>query len=148
MKKRIVVSILVLVFGLSSLFANKVEGINEKVLESFKKEFVDAREVSWQVGSQFTKVSFSLNDQVFFAYYSEEGDRIALIRNIRSTDLPMSLSIELRKTYADYWISDLFEFHGSEETEYYVTIENADRKITLKSVGLSDWTTYKRSDKK
>ncbi len=148
MKKKIVVSAFTLVLLVSSVFANKVEGINQKVLESFKKEFVDAREVSWQVSNQFSKVSFVFNEQVLFAYYSEDGERIALTRNIRSVDLPMSLSNDLKKAYGNYWISDLFEFHSKDENAYYVTVENADQRITLRSLGFDEWIIYKRTEKK
>ena len=148
MKKRIVLSAFALIFAISSVFANKVEVINQKVLESFKKEFVDAREVTWQISNQFSKVCFIYNEHVFFAYYAEDGERIALIRNIRSVDLPMSLSQGLRTSYGNYWISELFEYHSKEENAYYVTIENADQRITLRSQGFDEWDIYKRTDKK
>ena len=147
MKKRIAMSALMLIMGITSLLANNKDGINEKAVTNFQKEFRNATEVSWQFTAQFVKVSFTLQEQVFTAYYNEDGEKIAIARNLRSIELPMGLQEELKTSYADYWISDLFEMHLKDETAYYITIENADQKITLKSSGLRDWTHYRSKSK-
>lgn len=147
MKKSIMIFAMMLMIGFSSVFANNVEGVNEKALKNFKKEFVHAREVNWQVNKAFTKVTFMVNDQVLFAYYSQEGERIALIRNLISSQLPMVLESSLKNSYDRHWISDLFEVVSENEMAYYVTIENAEQKIVLKSVGTTGWLVYKKSHK-
>ena len=147
MKKGIVMSAIVLFMGITSLFANDKNGINEKAVTNFQKEFQNATEVSWQFSSQFVKVSFSLNEQFFTAYYNEEGERLAIARNLRSLELPMGLLEELKSSYKNYWITDLFEMHTPDETAYYITVENADQKVTLKSVGLREWMRYKVKNK-
>jgi hypothetical protein len=60
--------------------------------------------------------------------------------------LPISLQTSLKKQCGDLWISDLFEVANDQGTSYYVTLENADTKIVLKSSG-SDWTTYQKQRK-
>lgn len=147
MKKAIMICMFSMVVAISSAFANNVEGVNEKVLNNFKKEFVQAREISWEVTKEFVKATFSLNDQILFAYYSPDGEKIALLRNLRSTQLPMNLANRLKKSYENYWITDLFEIAGNDETAYYVTLENADQKITLRSSGTSEWMAYKKIEK-
>ena len=128
--------------------ANTKEGINEKALTTFQKEFKNATEVNWETGNRYLRVSFTYNEQVLTAYYNEEGERLAVIRNIRTSELPMGLMENLKQSYSKYWISDLFEFNGKEEAAYYITIENADHKITLKSYGMQDWINFRKSDKK
>lgn len=147
MKKAILICMLSMVVAISSAFANKAEGVNDRILNNFKKEFVQARDISWEVNKEFVKATFSLNDQVLYAYYTPTGERIALIRNLRTNQIPMHLVNRLKKSFSDYWVTDLFEIAGSDETAYYVTVENADMKITLKSVGTTDWTTYKKVEK-
>ena len=150
MKTRIILCALVMIIGVSSVTANEggdVKNVNEKAITSFQKDFKHATDVNWQSTTKFLKVSFTLNEQVYMAYYSEEGDRLAIARNISSNELPMGLQADLKNSYPGFWISDLFEIHGKEEAAYYVTIENADQRITLKSTGLSEWITYKRSEK-
>jgi hypothetical protein len=148
MKTRIVLSTLMLIITATLSLANTSGVINDKVLTSFKKEFAGAKEVNWETTSQFVKASFTWNEQVFTAYYNAEGDRLAIVRHLRSIELPMSLREQLKESYTSYWITDLFEIHGKEDSAYYVTIEDADRKITLKSVGISEWTTFRKEEKK
>lgn len=144
--KRIVITLTVL-FSLVSLssFANE-EKVNARVLESFQSNFKNATEVDWTVSENFYKADFSLNGQYVAAYYDEAGQLIALTRNISSTQLPISLQTNLKKDHEAYWISDLFEVANEQGTTYYVTLENADTKMVLKSSG-TNWTTYQKQRK-
>ena len=71
---------------------------------------------------------------------------IALTRNLSSLELPIALQASLKKNYDCYWISDLIEVAREQGTSYYITLENADTKLTLKSSGL-DWSSYKKQRK-
>jgi len=61
--------------------------------------------------------------------------------------LPVNLQNNLKTTYSKYWISDLFEVANHDGTSYYVTLEDGDKKIVLKSANGSDWNTYKKDRK-
>src|SRR5690349_14254396 len=130
MKKSLMVWALLLTLVTSS-FARTDEGTNEKAINAFKKEFATARNVQWEQGKDYSKATFTLNDQVLFAYYSEDGDLLAVTRNILSSQLPINLLADLKKNYNEYWISDLFEMAANDSTTYYVTIESADYTIVL-----------------
>jgi hypothetical protein len=92
MKKTILGLALSLLIGTAS-FANNDETINQKAEQSFKKEFVQAKDVSWQKSGDLVKATFTLNDRVLFAYYNETGDLVAITRNITipSTGCPICL---------------------------------------------------------
>jgi hypothetical protein len=147
MKKSIIMSALSLIILISSAFANNADGVSDKALQAFKKEFSSASNANWEVTRNYVKVTFSLNSQVLFAYYTQEGERLAIMRNIVSSQLPIRLFTSLKKSYTDYWISDLFEVAGDNDMAYYVTLENADHKITLRSWGASGWEVYKKKEK-
>jgi hypothetical protein len=139
---------LLLTVGISSSFANnKFENVNEQVISSFKKDFATAQDVSWEKSKDISKATFKLNDQVMFAYYAEDGNLLAVIRNIVSGQLPISLLSDLKKNYSSYWISDLFEIAADDATSYYVTIEDGGQKIVLKSQGSIGWETFKKEKK-
>ena len=144
--KRIVITLTVL-FSLVSFssFANEVK-VNSKVLESFNSYFKNATEVDWTVSQNFYKADFSLNGQYVAAYYDEAGQLVAITRNISSTQLPISLQTNLKKGHEDFWISDLFEVANEQGTTYYVTLENADTKLVLKSSD-SNWTGFQKQRK-
>jgi hypothetical protein len=88
-----------------------------------------------------------MNSQVMFAFYDETGSLLATARNIPSEQLPISLFSKVKKDYSDYWISELFEMDRDGQTSYYITLENADETLILKSTGFDEWSTYKRSRK-
>ena len=146
MKKIMMMLAMVLTIGTSFAFTGE-EAINKQALNAFKKEFAGATEAAWTVGDNFYKVTFSLNDQKLFAYYNLQGDFMAVTRNISSLQLPLSLQTSLKRSYNNYWISDLFEVAKSDGTNYYVTLETADTKIVLKSADGSDWSVYQKSRK-
>lgn len=147
MKKSIVTFIAILSISISSAFANFEEGVSLKATTSFKKEFNSAVNVKWEAGKEFAKATFEMNGQVMFAYYSIEGDLMAVTRNIVSSQLPFKLLAEIRTNHKQSWISDLFEISANGETTYYVTLENAETKTVLKSAGTAGWEQYKKEKK-
>ena len=122
-------------------------GVDPKVLESFKTEFATAKEVSWTTAPDFYKAEFTFNSQHVSAYYSKEGELIGLSRYITSLDLPLGLQAGLKKTYGDYWISDLIEVTKSNSTTYYITVEDADTQLVLKAEAGQDWSMFKKVKK-
>ena len=136
--------ILTLAIAISSLaaFAGE-ENVSKKVLEAFKTEFKTVKDVEWTAGSDYFKASFVYNEKHVFAYYNLDGDLLGLTRYISPIDLPLNLQISLNKKSNDYWISDLFEVAKNGTTSYYITLENADSKLVLRSAGGSDWEEFK-----
>jgi hypothetical protein len=147
MKKRILMWAMLFTMSFSSAFANNEETINQKAVSSFKKDFATAQDVKWESSKDFVKATFKLNDQVMFAYYSQTGDLMAVTRNIASSQLPINLLSNLKKKYSNYWISDLFEISSANDSSFYVTLQNSDQTVVLKSNGISEWEVH-RKDKK
>ncbi|MCW3116703.1 MAG: hypothetical protein JWM28_785 [Chitinophagaceae bacterium] len=143
MKKLIIAATM---FVSLSAFAGR-EKVNEKVLSAFNTEFANAQEVEWTISAGYFKASFGMNGQRVFAFYNKDGDLMGLTRNIPSSQLPVRLQAGLNKNYKSFWISDLFEVSNTDGTSYYVTLENGDNKIVLKSSAGNDWSTYKKDRK-
>ena len=131
----------------TTAFAKDEETVNQQVLNNFKKEFVTAKDVSWQNSRDFVKATFTMNDQVMFAYYTPGGELIAITRNISSDKLPISLLTSLKKNYSEYWITDLFEAVSNGNGNYFVTLQNADVEVILKSDEFGGWETFKKVKK-
>lgn len=147
MKKKILILALVLVGITGFSFAADVPGVNKNVIVSFSREFVNARDVKWESTKNFLKVSFNMDNMVLYAYYSSNGDLLAVSRFISPDQLPIQLITTLKKQYPEYWISDLFEIHAEDGTSYYITLENSLQKKVLKSVEANSWTTFKTEKK-
>lgn len=129
-----------------SAFASD-ENVNKEILQSFNTEFASAKEVTWTVQENYVRAEFTFNGQRVNAFYSPEGDLLGLSRYITSYDLPVFLQANLKKSYNNYWISDLFEVTKADATSYYITLENADTKLVLKAMPGSDWSTHKKIKK-
>jgi hypothetical protein len=147
MKRNILVLALLLTLGMSSTFANNAEGVSDRIINSFKKDFTNAQDVQWEKTKEFVKVTFSMNDQVMYAYYGNTGSLIAVTRNILSGQLPINLLADIKRNYGSYWISDLFEISMNNETAYYITLESGDQTLILKSAGASGWDIHKKEKK-
>jgi len=130
-----------------SFAATPVDSMNGQIEAAFQKDFRSAKLMSTEVHKTFTKVTFKLNDMILFAFYSDNGELLAVIRNILSSQLPIDLMMELKKDYSNYWITELFELNGDGQNCYYVSLENADYKLVLRSTG-NDWEVYQKTAKK
>jgi len=113
-------------------------------LKSFNKSFKKATEVNWSVSENYFRANFALDGQYVSAYYNVDGKMIAMTRNISSVQLPLALQAELKKNSEKYWISDLFEMANEEGTSYYVTLEDGDTKLVMKSTSTSEWITFSK----
>lgn len=138
---------MMLTVGMTSAFASPKDEINTQVTSSFNKDFSSAKQVQWQKETDYVKATFTLDNQVMFAYYHENGELIGVVRNILSDKLPINLMSNLKKNYSNYWISDLFEMASEGQSNYYITLETADETLVLKSNGTSEWNVYKRTKK-
>lgn len=147
MKKYLVTLSLAVLVTISSAFASDKNGVSEKAVQSFKKDFTEATNVQWESGKDFTRATFHLNNQVMFAYYNADGNLLALSRNLSSSQLPIRLAADLKKDFSGYWITDLFEMASNHQSSYCVTIENADMTIVLKAVGAGDWEVFRKTRK-
>ncbi|MHA4811958.1 hypothetical protein ACX0G9_27930 [Flavitalea flava] len=147
MKKIILSLATVLMMGISTFAAKNDDVITLQAQKSFNKEFTSAKNVQWEQSQTYVKATFTMNDQVLFAYYNNAGELTAVIRNITSSQLPINLLTELKNTYSGFWISDLFETASNDQTTYYVTLENADKKIVLESNGPNGWNVFSKMKK-
>ena len=145
MKK--IMTMLALTLMLTTSFAFAGETINKQALKAFKSEFAGATDIAWKVGSNYYEVAFTINDQRLFAFYNDQGEFMAVTQFISSTQMPNYLRKSLKRSYSNFWISDLFEMTNDDETSFYVTLENADTKVILKSIDGNKWSLYNKIDK-
>jgi hypothetical protein len=140
MKKLVLLIAIVLTTQLS--FA--ADAPASSVTRSFNRDFHTATDVQWQHSEVYDKVNFLLDNRFMNAYYTHEGELIAVTRNIVSEQLPLKLLLELKKNYADLWISELFEVVNGADDDYYISLENADEKLILKARANKNWKPYKK----
>ena len=65
--------------------------------------------------------------------------RIHVRQNILSSELPAALQADIKKDYKDYWITALSEEQRGKHSDYYMTVENADQVVELRSDDATSW---------
>lgn len=151
MKRVILMIALFLTVGISYSFATSTasnDDVKGEIRISFEKNFKGAQIISSEVHNQFTKLVFKMDNVIFFAFYTDNGELLAVTRNILSSQLPVNLMMHLKNDYNGYWITELFEMNGDDRSSYYVSLESADRKLTLRSIDGNSWEVYSKADKK
>ena len=146
MKKILMAVAVFLTITTGTAFANTTE-VNPKVIKAFNTAFVSVDDVTWTTGSDFYKASFTYNSKYVYAYYSLDGKFLGLTRLMATSELPLNLQTSFKKNFADMWVTDLFEVANADGTAYYLTVEDAENVMIVKSSGGSDWTTFQKSKK-
>ena len=148
MKKRIFALATLLTLICSATFAATTNDyVNQKVLAAFTAQFASAKTVSWNKTNTYLKATFTMNDQSMFAYFLESGELVGISRNIKTNQLPINLETSLNDYKVKGWIIELFEFASESNTNYFATIENANEKLLIKSLGDNSWIVYKKIKK-
>jgi hypothetical protein len=143
--KKMILMMAVAISSIASLAA-ETEEVNPRVLMAFKNEFTQAKNVEWLAGINYYRAAFLFNDKYVFAFYSTEGELMGITSYISPDDLPVSLQVSLKRDFEGYWVSDLFEMSKNDDTSYFITIENAEAKMILKSSG-GKWEKHKTEKK-
>jgi len=135
MKKGILIGIVMLITGIISSYAAGKDSVNKFIASSFRKKFAEAREVKWEKLNEGMRACFKIEEQILYAYYSTEGELTAVARPIRSSQLPINLSLDLTKKYSEYFIADIFEVSSENSSTYFVVLDSPRRKLLLRSIG-------------
>ena len=137
----------IMTLGIGSSFAAPiVKNGQENINNSFHRDFRQAELLSTNAGKDYTKLTFKMHGVILSAFYSDNGELLAVTRNIPSNQLPLRLLMDLKNNYANYWITDLFEINTNGSSSYYITLENADTKLTLRSNDAA-WESYNKTIK-
>jgi len=120
------------VFIFSSAFANGEE-TNTRAISNLKRDYKNAKNIEWKVTSQYTKASFTWNNQYLEVFYNKDGETIAESKYINANNLPLKAQQFINKKYADYTMTEAVEFNSEESGLcYYVTLNKDTSKQILK----------------
>ena len=127
----------------------------------FSTDFPGAKNVSFTVEKELSKVSFTLGNEKLNAYYDETNELLGTTKKETFADLPDNAKYEIIKKYAGYTVVDVIKFddienesvelssYGSslnEADNYFVELKNDDKAIVVK-VDLSGGVDYIRDMK-
>jgi hypothetical protein len=148
MKKKIITVLTAFVLITSALFANgDINEIPVRVSDAFHQSFSQARDIRWENLGNYYKVTFREMSKTMFVFYSDEADLMGTAMNTLSDKLPDALQTGLKTWLQNYWITDLAKYQVADNVGFLVTLENADKKIVLKTVNNQPWQIYSKESK-
>ncbi|HSE57052.1 MAG TPA: hypothetical protein VLB02_03135 [Candidatus Paceibacterota bacterium] len=135
------------------LHANPIEGA-EKAIESFKKTFSTAENVSWYKTGEhencYYHVSFLLGVFQIKATYNQQGDMVSGIRYYSPLYLPPNIATTLKKEYGGKTLFGVTETTNAEgAVTYFVKMYDDKKWYTVKifpSGEFIEYEKYKRAD--
>ena len=142
MKKIIVSFALSMLVFTGSTFAGN-GGIPASVSNVFNEKFAYAKDVTWETGKDFYKATFEMRGGTMFVYFADNGDIMGIAGNLSPVWLPEDLRSAIKKSYGNYWITELVKYRNSDEHGFVVTLEGADKVIVLKAHDGQEWKIYK-----
>ena len=81
------------------------------------------------------------------AVHASKAHQPVAEHNILSSQLPQALQTDIKKEYKDYWITGLLEEGKGRHPEYFITLENADQIVKLRSRDAVTWVMTNTSVK-
>jgi len=148
MKKFATVLTAIVMLFASTAFASNGDNVTAKVKAAFQTDFSTASKVSWKQSNDFYFASFTLNDVQVDAAYNEDGELVGTSRKVSAAQMPLNVTVELSKKYADYSIAgDAYELSFNGQTNYYIKVENDKQVLNLKCYSNGEIDVESRSKK-
>ena len=144
--KRLFVTFTLFACAFTSTGFAAVGKIPASIMQSFYEKFNNAKNVTWAEVDGMVRIGFKMDETVNFAYYNEAGDLVVLTKEITFSQLPPSLQSDLGKRFSEYTVSDMYWFQNDEKKEYYVVLENSEKKLILNATS-KKWRYFKTSKK-
>ena len=136
MKKILFLFIAFLIGAVS--FANSPITIDEKLIQSFKLAFPNAREVSWYESRETYLVHFEENGIKTRISYWKNGLYVQFLRYYLERDLPSYIQYRLKKEYPGKTISSITELSTIAGSKKVMKVE-----YNIKMQDETDWITVR-----
>ena len=117
----------------SATYAYDGSRVSKELLQSFNKEFSGASNVNWiQISNELYRSRFDYKGKDVLAFFSENGDLVAIGSVIEADHLPWAVSNAIDSKYAGYNKVESIEFTMDGQTQYLVTVSDGKKVETLK----------------
>lgn len=143
MKKFILIAATAFV-SLSS-FAS-IDPVTGKVLEAFRANFSDARNVEWKSldDAGLFQATFLYNNTELKAFYNSDGEMVATARYIDLDNLPIMVRKAISERYPEHIMKNAIEQISGDATTYYVTIHGLKTSMIVASTPAGTLNVFKK----
>jgi hypothetical protein len=131
-KLKTVFAAALMLFATSAFAIKGPEKVSAVVKAAFEKNFTGAIEVNWVKKEGFYFASFQLDAKDVEAAYDESGELVGISRVIKTTQLPLGVSVAIASKFIDYRLAPTAtEITYDGQTNYYVLAENSKHVVKL-----------------
>jgi hypothetical protein len=143
MKKIIVIA--ATAFVTLSSFAN-VDPITGKVLQAFRSEFSDAKNVQWKSldDAGLYQATFNFRDTELSAFYNVDGELVATARYISKENLPIMVTKAIGERYPEHVVGNVIEHISNGSTTYHVTLNSEKSSMIVSANGSGNLSVFKK----
>lgn len=126
-------------------FAN-VDPITGKVLESFRTEFAEAKNVQWKSldDAGLFQATFNYRNTELSAFYNADGDLVATARYINKDNLPIMVAKEISSRYPDHIVRSVIEHISNGSTTYHVTLYGEKTSLIVSASPSGELSVFKK----
>ncbi len=146
MKKLFIAALIVVAAG-TSAFALDGKKVDNRVKNNFDVQFAGAENVSWTAKENYFKASFILEDENIEAFFAKDGELIGTSHHVELKKLPFIAVKKIKKEYASYKVTDSIEFEQDGNTNFYVSLEDGNRKQILQVTPYGNVSEFKGEKK-
>ena len=135
MKKTFLLAVILIVasFVSSTAFAGEGPVVPEKIERSFKENFPDVTEITWQKKDDLCIAEFKENTIKHFAYFDADATLLGVLRYINTDYLPFKTISALKSKYGEFNTLSAVEVSlTGRETFYFMNIMQKTRFKTIK----------------
>ncbi len=126
-------------------FAN-VDPITGKVLEAFRTEFANAKNVQWKSldDAGLFQATFSYRNTELSAFYDAEGSLVATARYIDKASLPIMVSKAIQERYPEHVMKNVIEHIANGSTTYHVTLHGVKSSMIVSASPAGNLSIFKK----
>ncbi len=131
-KVTIIFAVLTMIAG-TSAYAETGDKVSKVVQASFKKNFSNATDVTWETSETYHYARFLLNGKEVDAAYTENGELVGISRKLLLSEIPLKVSQSIKSEFSEYKIENSVTevvFEGL--TFYYAIVEGSTKILKLK----------------
>jgi hypothetical protein len=125
--------------------ARSEKNLYKEAQVSFASEFKEATAVSWENENDLSFAHFMLGNERLVAAYDEKGERISVSRFIEYSELPLSVTLNLKERYPGASrLGQVAEVDYNGYAVYYFTIVTPKAVLRLRSNAGGYFTVMER----
>jgi len=124
------------------------ENVDARILSHFAKAFATAENVTWKHTKDFSKASFTRNNQRMEVFYNDKDELICTATYIDLKDIPCTALFTIQDKYDGYRCSSAIKSVDADgTTHYYIEMEN-DKKSVILQTDTDGYTTVFKTTRK